>query len=328
MTMTRVFFIISILPIFFLLGCGVPQSDYDKLEKDYEAVRAELDELLNGELRLIALIERYYDARNFSEAKRNIQLLYENHPSSSRNAEFQNLLDAITEEEEVQRKLKLALEKENVTEIVKDYYLSKDFLLAKRTISDLFELHPELSNDPELRTRLSDIEKAIEFEKEERIRIENANKTGMWQVTYFVDDFGEKTESGYIRNAALISGVFSNTATHNSDLNVRLLIDEDDIAIMLYEYARTNPVKAYSSESYKVRVQDDDGNRYDMSATNYSDRLYIDEDDIYQLQNALLRGGNLSFRIIESDTPTTNYSFSIDNADFYGNAYSKLTSSN
>ncbi len=327
--MNRVFFTILFLLTFFLLGCGVPQSDYDKLEKDYEDVRAELEELLNGEVRLIALVERHYKAKNFSEAKRNIQLLYEKHPSSSKNKEFQNLLNIITKEEETQKRFRLVLEKEKVTEIVKSCYSSKNFLLAKKTISDLFELYPELSNDPELKIALSNIEKEIRSEKEERIRRENANKTGMWEIRYYVDEFGEKTESGYIANADFISGVFSNTATNNSDLNVWLLIDDsNDIAIKLYEYARSNPVKTARSKSYKVLIQDNDGDKYDLSATNYSDRLIIDEDDSYQLHKALIRGGTLKFKIIESDRRTTNYSFSIDNADFYGNAYRKLTQSN
>ena len=50
----------------------------------------------------------------------------------------------------------------------------------------------------------------------------------MWEIRYYVDEFGEKTESGYIANADFISGVFSNTATHNSDLNVWLLIDDSN----------------------------------------------------------------------------------------------------
>jgi hypothetical protein len=38
----------------------------------------------------------------------------------------------------------------------------------------------------------------------------------------------------------------------------------------------------------------------------------------------LLKGGNIKFRIKEIDTPTTQYNFTISNADWYDNAYRKL----
>lgn len=79
----------------------------------------------------------------------------------------------------------------------------------------------------------------------------NLNNTGIWNIAYYVDDFGEPTKKGYIRNPSYIRGTFSNTATQNSDLNVRFLIDSaTDVSIMLYEYAGNNPVKAYSSDIF------------------------------------------------------------------------------
>ena len=34
--------------------------------------------------------------------------------------------------------------------------------------------------------------------------------------------------------------------------------------------------------------------------------------------------GTIQFRIYETDSPTSNYEFTIKNADWYGNAYKKL----
>ncbi len=144
-------------------------------------------------------------------------------------------------------------------------------------------------------------------------------------MQFYVDDFGEPTKQGYIRNTNLISGTFSNTATQNSDLNVKILItNSSDINIMLYEYAKDNPVKAYSSDSYQVLIQDKDGNRLKLIATNYSDRLNFDKSASRQVHNILMKGGTVKFKIYEIDTPTTQYDFTIDNADFYENAYAKL----
>lgn len=149
------------------------------------------------------------------------------------------------------------------------------------------------------------------------------NETGMWGINYYVDDFGEPTKKGYITNTRLIKGTFSNTATQDSRLNVRFLITgSSNISIQLYEYAGNNPVKAYSQNKYTVLVQDSGGNRAKLVAINYSERLKILGCE--WLHKALIGGGTIKFRIIEIGTPTTNYKFKIQNADWYDNAYRKL----
>jgi hypothetical protein len=211
-------------------------------------------------------------------------------------------------------------------------YSEKDYANAKENINRLSEKHPESPKNTEFQKLLVTIEKdelalkkVKEAEEKERIRLENINNTGIWTVQYYVDDFGEPTKEGYIRNTNLISGTFSNTATQNSALNVKFLItNSNDINIMLYEYAGNNPVKAYSSESYKVLIQDKDGNRMKLRATNYSDRLSFDKTTSKKVHNILMKGGNIKFKIYESDTPTTEYDFTINNSDWYENAYAKL----
>ena len=251
----------------FIFSCGVPESEYEKLKSENEKLKSKLDECMNGADRLIAQVEKFYKENNFSEAKHNIELLYNNHPESPKNKEFEELLKTIDK--------KIAAE-----------------------------------------------EKRKEEAEKERIRLENINNTGMWSVHYYVDDFGEPTKEAYIRNTDFINGTFSNTATQNSDLNVKFLIsNSSDISIMLYEYAGNNPVKAISSDSYKFLVQDKDGNRLSLWATNYSDRLSLSKSDSKKLHIALMKGGTLKFRITDVETPTTQYDFSISNADWYENAY-------
>jgi len=72
------------------VSCGVPESEYDKLKK-------ELDECKNGADRLIAKVEKLYKENNYIEAKRNIELLFNNHPESPKNKEFADLLKEIDE---------------------------------------------------------------------------------------------------------------------------------------------------------------------------------------------------------------------------------------
>ncbi len=237
-------------------------------------------------------------------------------------------------------KLKAELEEcmhgaEKLIANVEKAYSEKDYSAARQNIELLYEKHPESPKNNDFKILLKKIEKEElaekkrkEAEEKERIRLENLNNTGIWTVSYYVDDFGEPTKEGYIKNRNYISGQFSNTATQNSALNVKFLISNSyDISIMLYEYANNNPVKAYSSESYRVLIQDNAGNRYKLTATNWSDRLSFDKSSSRKVHNILMKGGKIKFKIVEIDTPTTEYHFTIDKADWYENAYRKLQES-
>ena len=81
----------------------------------------------------------------------------------------------------------------------------------------------------------------------------NSEEYGNWSLKYFVDEFGDKTDSKYI----IISdrdGSFSNSATQGSLLYVRMLIDSryiDRPYFKLYEYGRENPLKGYYSDGHR-----------------------------------------------------------------------------
>jgi hypothetical protein len=107
---------------------------------------------------------------------------------------------------------------------------------------------------------------------------------------------------------------------------VRILIDYSyDISMMLYEYAGNNPVKSVSTEEYSIRVKDRDGNKFDLTAKNYLDRLSFSNTDSKIVHNVLMKGGKVQFWIKEIDTPTTQYEFTIQNADWYDNAFKRLS---
>tara|TARA_B110000902_G_C14124220_1_gene519419 strand:- start:115 stop:942 length:828 start_codon:yes stop_codon:yes gene_type:complete len=215
---------------------------------------------------------------------------------------------------------------------VEKAYSEKNFKQAKEMIAVLYEKYPESPKNKEFVVLLDNIKKEELAEKErkeaeekERIRLENLNNTGIWIVTFYVDDFGEPTKNGYIKNEKYISGKFSNTATEDSELNVRFLISNpDDICIMLFEYAGNNPVKAYSPDIYKVLIKDSDGDKIELQAVNSSDRLCFNKSSSNKIHKILMKGGGVKFKIIESDTPSTQYEFTIEKADRYENAYKKL----
>lgn len=141
------------------------------------------------------------------------------------------------------------------------------------------------------------------------------NTTWIWQKWYYVDDFWDKTEDSYITTKNYISWTFSNTATENSRLKVYLLINNpNDINIKLYEYAWDNPIKAISYENYNVMVKDKDWNKFELTASNTSDRLQIK--DSIKLHDLLLKWWNIQFIIKKVDFPS-EYKFEITNADWY-----------
>lgn len=214
---------------------------------------------------------------------------------------------------------------------VEQAYKQKQYVIARQNIELLSSKHPESPMNAEFKKLLVVIEKEERAEQrrqvareKEKIRLANLNNTGMWMIKYFVDDFGEPTKKGYIINRFPIKGTFSNSATQDSDLEVRLIVtSSSSIAAMLYEYAGNNPVKGYS-KTYSVLMQDKDGERYRFSAGNPADRLRFSEDGSKKVHNALMKGGTIKFAITEDGYSSSQYQFTIENTDWYDNAYKKL----
>ena len=211
-------------------------------------------------------------------------------------------------------------------------YAEGDYGKAKQNIQRLSSEHPESPKTAEFKELLRVVEmkeleqkRRLEAEEKERTRLANVGNLGMWKVSRYVDEFGEPTKKGYVTNTLPIVGTFSNSATQDSRLHVSFLISNpSDISIKLYEYAGNNPVKGYSSQTYSVKVKDSKGQKYGLSAVNYSDRLSFDNRDSKKVHRILMAGGQIQFWIMEDNTPTTQYQFAIENADWYENACTKL----
>ncbi len=147
---------------------------------------------------------------------------------------------------------------------------------------------------------------------------------GIWKIDYYVDEFGDPTNSGFISNE-IINGTFSNSATTNSKLRVLFLIDEDDVAIMLYEYGNRK-VKSTSSKNYHIYLKHrgEKVKKY-IDAGNSSDRLTITyRKEKNNFKNILKDGGDISVVIYEKGQyASSSYKFKF-NADGFSNVYNKL----
>jgi hypothetical protein len=233
---------------------------------------------------------------------------------------------------------------EKILPLIEQYYEANDLLRARENIKILTKYHPEDLQKPEVQRIISLVTLKEQQEKDrqaalerERIRLENLNNTGIWRIARYVDGFGEPMDKRFITTAYIISGKFNKPYTENANLNVKLLISSSyDISIMLYESPELdenlgrepNPVKAYSNSyplTYTALVQDREGNRYQLSGTNTSDRISFKSNASTTIHNALMKGGSVKFNISEDNTPNTIYRFEITNADWYENAYRLLT---
>lgn len=173
--------------------------------------------------------------------------------------------------------------------------------------------------------------------KAEEERIEEENNLGIWNIQYFVDEFGDETNDGYV--ATRLTGRFSNSATDGSPLTIRFIIkDSTDIAFKLYEYGSSNPVK--ESGFNRVLVKDAEGVTYELYASNHSDRLSLSGYTYYDktgnkeiapshsimLWRIFKKGGSVKFRVIEDKYTTSTYNFTIENPKYLEKALSKIKS--
>lgn len=79
---------------------------------------------------------------------------------------------------------------------------------------------------------------------------------GMWKIGNYVDDFGEPTKHGYVYTE--VYGTFSNSATTDSKLRVKLLIDESSMRVQLYEYGGNHPIKGKGFLEFKAKNNNGD----------------------------------------------------------------------
>lgn len=143
---------------------------------------------------------------------------------------------------------------------------------------------------------------------------------GGWELKYYVDEFGDPTSNQYVGNTDYIEGTFSNTATTNSKLNVLFVIDKDDVGIVLFEYGR-NRVKNSSSrysDDYTITMKLPNGEKIYMASSIKAggDRILVTPGHVETVISAFSRAGSVDFYIVEDDTPTTTYRFTVETSNF------------
>ena len=138
----------------------------------------------------------------------------------------------------------------------------------------------------------------------------------IWETAFYVDEFKNPTNEAYIRNSEVFVGTFSNSATTNSKLYARILIDAEDIAIKLWEYGSIE-VNAYSTTYYDITILDDTGNKHYTNGTMHenSERIYFED---WTFASLLQQNEKLKIYIVENSKYGYNstYLFEVTNGNF------------
>lgn len=97
-----------------------------------------------------------------------------------------------------------------------------------------------------------------------------------WNINSYIDQFGDSTDSKYISTGKQY-GTFSNSATTNSNLEWKILVDDSSVSIFLYEYGSyvVNNRISYGTPYYLIQVRDQNGTDYEFTSYCVSDRLKV-----------------------------------------------------
>jgi len=155
---------------------------------------------------------------------------------------------------------------------------------------------------------------------------------GNWEVMAYKDEFDMPTGDYSVVNLNPIYGKFSNSATTNSDLVVFLYCDKytdthaDYIGFRLFEYANPNfeLKNSYSqTKQYDIIVMDSTGVKHYLNGyiKAKSRMMLVDTAGSEIIISALKAGGTVRFAITASDDALNKYTFTIDDAAGFDEAY-------
>lgn len=184
------------------------------------------------------------------------------------------------------------------------------------TLEDMKDLYEETGR------RIEALEKAsVDADLNE----DGTENKSIWTAKYYVDEFNQPTEDGYVTNKEYFVGTFSNSATTDSLLKAQLLLD-DKVAFKLYEYG-SQIVKGYHSKGdvYIINVLSPSGEKYEMRGTllNGNDRIFLSESYVSTFFDILNENGEVRISMKEKDG-TSSYFFVIQESSGLEETYLQL----
>ena len=144
-----------------------------------------------------------------------------------------------------------------------------------------------------------------------------ADDGSSWELTEFVDDFGDPTGEAYLRS--IVSGTFSNTATPEENMRVILAYSPDRavFTFRLVEYNDTLKIKATytdsDSKTIKVKIDDEITEGTLTGTAPNGDLLLTGGLCLIKIYDAFLNGQDVRFIV---EIGSSKYSFSADGKGF------------
>ena len=157
-----------------------------------------------------------------------------------------------------------------------------------------------------------------------------------WKIKYFVNQYNEPTDVGYITNTNLIIGKFSTSKILNNALKVKIMIKERAVGIKLYENEQKLSVKGNKQDpiEYDIKVKRNDENiDFIFRGINETDLVVVGNIISSSHQDTLIHylkmGGKFDFYLeTKNQSKNNSYEFRINDEsphDFI-NAFNKLKS--
>jgi len=143
---------------------------------------------------------------------------------------------------------------------------------------------------------------------------------GDWKYDYFVDEFGDKTTDGYISVSS--NGKFSNSATTNSELYVRMFLSNGSLEnpwFRIWEYNSSLVKNTYGDDNYDCIFKDNEGNRFNgaiYQRENWDYFLIKDQNTKNMIAAKIRTEGSIKIACTDRDNLTTKYVFPLNFKNF------------
>lgn len=145
----------------------------------------------------------------------------------------------------------------------------------------------------------------------DKLRKQSIIEKGNWSIRKFIDDYGDYTDIRYLSGEG--NGIFSNSATDNSRLTIRLIVEPNFCRFKLYEYDNMLVTPdPFGKDLYDVKISlenntlieeyikpDKDGSFVIKNSELLFDRItseYYDEIKISAKSDRCSYGGKISLR--------------------------------
>lgn len=270
-----------------LTGCGVSQSDYDKIKSTNDSLstvvnnlKNKVDELENGEPRLIGLAKNSYSNKKYIDALKYINTLFKKHPESSEIVYFKTILPEI-EKKAAEEKAVFEKQKKDSIRLANINNLG---IWKIRTFVDEFG---ENTKEKYITTKVGG----------------TFSNSATENSSLIVDFIIENKENIAIQ----LYEYSSNNPVKDDGLYTVMVQDKNGNRYRLNAFNHSDRLILSDSQYY-----DKTGNKV------------LEKSHALMLWKILANGGNIKFRIENLSYANSIYNFSIKKADWIENAYLKI----